>query len=363
MMGRTTIRKVVSWFAALGIALASRAALAGDESRLGVRFQQIVSGDDHPSILLEPREGVVSLKIRLERTEAASQGSAAGGGSQSAPALSSGALAAGTHKALTVTQPFGTFDYTAHFETKFANGDNSAFDMKFSLTRVDKLKLELAAEDVNLEKRTLSFRINNPAKSATLEVYGKSGAKLAAVAKNLAGTPGGTAIAMSWTDPGEEVLYIELKVTDVAGFWKGMRLSPFTVNIPHEELEFESGKSDIRPTEEPKLQKTLGLIKDALEKYGKLIDMRLYVAGYTDTVGSKESNRVLSANRARAIAGWYAKNGLRIPIFFQGFGEDALAKPTPDETAEQANRRALYILAGQTPSTTTNLPKANWARH
>ena len=34
-----------------------------------------------------------------------------------------------------------------------------------------------------------------------------------------------------------------------------------------------------------------------------------------------------------------------IPIYFQGFGEEVLAKPTPDETDEPLNRRALYILS------------------
>lgn len=349
-MLRMTTQKLAFWPLALGMVLASRATLAGEESRLGVHFQQVVSGEELPSIVVEPAEGVQRLTIQLERTDGP------------AITLSSGALNPGARKSLPVKQAFGTVDYAAHFDATFANGDHSAFDMKFNLTRVDKLKLEIAPEEVLLEQRTLTFRVNNPAKTASLDVFGKDGQKLAGVVKNLVGTPGGTPVSMAWTDPGQEVLYIEVKVTDIAGFWKGIRLSPFSVNIPHEEIEFESGKWDIRTTEEPKLRKTLGLIKDTLDKFGKLIDLRLYVAGYTDTVGSKESNRGLSTSRARAIASWYAKNGLKIPLFFQGFGEDALAKPTPDETAEQANRRAFYILSGQTPPVSSNLPKANWGR-
>jgi len=334
----------------LGLGLASSDALAGEEARLGVHFESLVSGDKQPQIVLEPPEAVSSVTIRLERQDGPTS------------SLSSGTIGAGARKLLAVSQPFGEYSYSAHFDATFANGGKTAFDMKFSLTRVDKLKLELQPEDVNLEKRTLAFRSNNPVQSASLELFGKDGQKLKTVERKLGGAPGGAPIPFTWDDPGAEILYMDFKVTDVAGFWKGIRLSPFRVDIPHEEVEFESGKWDIRATEEPKLKKTLGLIKEALDKYGKLIDIRLYVAGYTDTVGSKEANRTLSQSRARAIAGWYAKSGLRIPIFYQGFGEEVLAKPTADETAEQANRRALYILSGQIPASSPSLPRANWTK-
>jgi outer membrane protein OmpA-like peptidoglycan-associated protein len=361
-MGRTTFGKAASWMVVLGMALAGGEAFAGEEARLGLQLQALVSGNDQPAILLAPGEGVANVKVRLERAQAASPGSSPASAQAPVTNLSSGAIAAGSRKTLSVTQPFGTFEYTAHFDAKFTNGEASAFDMKFSLTRVDKLQLELSPENVNLDARTLSFRINNPGKVATIELYGKSGTKLATVEKSLAGTPGGTAVSMSWGAPAEELLYLDVKVTDVAGFWKGVRLTPFSVNIPHEEVEFESGKFDIRGDQEPKLKKTLSLIKDALDQHGKLIELRLYVAGYTDTVGSKDSNRILSQNRARSIAAWFSRNGIKVPIFYQGFGEDVLAKPTPDETAEQANRRALYILSSQTPASSTNLPKSSWSR-
>lgn len=349
-MVRTAMRTGVGWLFGLGLALACGDALAGEEARLGIHFEQLVSGDKQPQIVLEPPEPVASVTVRLERQDGTTT------------TLTSGAVGAGGRKLLAVTQPFGEFAYAAHFDATFAKGDKTSFDMKFSLTRVDKLKLELQPEDVNLDKRTLVFRVNNPVRSASLELYGRNGQKLATVERPMQGAPGGTAHTFAWDDPKAEVLYMDFKVTDVAGFWKGVRLSPFRVDIPHEEVEFESGKWDIRASEEPKLKKTLGLIKDALDKYGKLIEMRLYVAGYTDTVGSKESNRTLSQNRARAIASWYAKSGLRIPIHYQGFGEDVLAKPTPDETDEQANRRAVYILSGQTPGTSTSLPRASWSK-
>ncbi len=334
----------------LALCLALGRAQAGDEARLGFQLIAVVSGDEQPAIVLEPGEGVKSVVIKLER----------GDGTKST--LSSGPIAAGNKKTMPVSQPVGEFSYKAHFDASFSAGDSSSFDMQFSLTRVEKLKLELKPSDVDMDARTMTFKINNPAKSATLEIYGKEGDKIATVTRDYNSAPGGTALDIAWDDPGQEILYLDLKVTDIAGFWKGVRLQPFHFEIPHEEVVFENDKYDIRPSEEPKLKKSLGLIKDAVDKHGKLIELRLYVAGYTDTVGSKDHNRTLSQNRARSIASWFAKNGLKIPIFYQGFGEDVLAKPTPDETPEPANRRVRYILSSETPAADANLPKSAWAR-
>ena len=63
--------------------------------------------------------------------------------------------------------------------------------------------------------------------------------------------------------------------------------------------------------------------------------MRLYVAGHTDTVGPDAKNRKLSLDRARAIAAYFRKKGLTIPIAFAGFGEDVLKVKTADSVDER----------------------------
>lgn len=329
--------------------LAPLPARADVQSRLGITFASLVSGDEKPAILLTPSEGLRAVTVKLDRSD----------GNKST--VRSGAASAGAQVRIAVPQPVGQFGYKGHFDVVFASGESGALDMEFSLTRVDKLKLELLPSDVDLDARKLSFKINNPAQKATLEIYGKNGKKLKSEESVFNGTVGGTSLTMSWSDPGPDALYLDLKVYDIAGFWKGVRLTPFHVDIPHEEVEFENAKWDVRPSEEPKLKKTLALIREALEKHGQLIQLRLYIAGYTDTVGSKESNQVLSNNRARSIAAWYRKNGLKIPIYSQGFGEDILAKATPDETPEPVNRRAVYVLSNQSPAVNKAMPKSNWA--
>jgi outer membrane protein OmpA-like peptidoglycan-associated protein len=125
---------------------------------------------------------------------------------------------------------------------------------------------------------------------------------------------------------------------------------PFEVHIPHDDVIFASGKWDIRTEEQIKLSDTLVKLKAALLKHGKLIKIQLYVGGYTDTVGPPSENQTLSERRAQSIARWFRKNGIRIPIYYEGFGERVLAVPTPDNTNEARNRRAVYILSNGNPS-------------
>jgi outer membrane protein OmpA-like peptidoglycan-associated protein len=206
----------------------------------------------------------------------------------------------------------------------------------------------------------MAFSINNPAKHAKLTLVGTGGAVMAVVEKDLTGSRPGAPLSLTWQPPQGDLLYMDLRVTDVAGFWKGVRLTPFSVEIPHDDVVFDTDRWDIKRSEEPKLKSTLAKIREALDKHGKLLQLKLYVAGYTDTVGGKQHNQRLSDNRARSIATWFRNQGLRIPIFYQGFGEDALKVNTPDETDEQRNRRALYLLASQRPPKGRELPRDDW---
>ena len=94
--------------------------------------------------------------------------------------------------------------------------------------------------------------------------------------------------------------------------------------------------------------------------HAKTIGVRLYVAGYTGTVGDAAQNRLLSTQRARSIALWFRRHGMKLPIFYYGFGEDVLAAETPDETDEPRDRRALYMLSTHTPAEGSDFPKASW---
>ena len=132
------------------------------------------------------------------------------------------------------------------------------------------------------------------------------------------------------------------------------------MEIPHEDVVFASGSHAIPGAENPKLESSWTSVSEVFAKYGAVVEVKLYVAGYTDTVGDAGSNQGLSERRARSIATWFRQRGFAGPVFYQGFGESVLAVQTPDGTDEQANRRALYVLAAQAPPVSPPLPRSDW---
>jgi outer membrane protein OmpA-like peptidoglycan-associated protein len=328
--------------------LVSTVASADASSRLGLTLQSTVSGNEMPALVIEPAEQVKSLTVKLKRNDKRVQ------------SLTAVNVGAGQKKELKINQEHGRFTYDGHFEVKWGDGESSSFDMRFTMTRVSKLALTVKPEDVDLDARKMTVHINNPAQKAELFIYGKDKKVLLKKTVDFNGAKAGSDLDVRWNDPKGDILYMDLKVYDVAGFWKGVRLTPFSISIPHDDVEFDFGKWNIRKSEEHKLKSTMGHIDKNLEEHGTLLTLKLYVAGYTDTVGSKQANKTLSHNRARSIAQWFRRNGLKIPIFYQGFGEEVLAKQTPDETPEPANRRALYILSSQTPSKSGQIPSDSW---
>jgi outer membrane protein OmpA-like peptidoglycan-associated protein len=338
---------VATFVAALCTATDARAEV---DSRLGLSFRNVVSGKKRPAILLQPTASLQRLTVKLKRADGATK------------TLRSGPVAAGQRKEIPVDQPMGRYAYRGEFEAKWAGGDKSSFAMTFELTRVGKLQIEIDPKDVDLDARKMTFRISNPAKRARLTFVGTGGKVILSIKKEFHGAAPGTPLKLRWKKLGRDVSYIDLKVTDITGFWTAKRLTPFFTSVPHDDVVFDTDKWVIKRKEEPKLVNTLAKIREMLDKHGKALQVRLFVAGYTDTMSSRAHNQRLSENRARSIATWFRRKGLRIPIFYQGFGEDVLAVDTPDQTPEQRNRRALYLLATQKPAKSRQVPRDHWKK-
>jgi len=215
-----------------------------------------------------------------------------------------------------------------------------------------KLSLEIGAGDIDLAARTIHFKLGTVAKSAELKLYSPEGALLHEAVQRYEAPEPGARLSVSWPDLGKqgENFRIELTFTDTDGNWVGFQVVRFYVEIPHQEVVFASGKSDITDEEEVKLREPLRLLKDAASKYAKEMNVQLYVAGHTDTVGKAQDNQALSEKRARAIAAYFAEHGLTgMPIFVRGFGEGVPVVKTADNVAEARNRRAQYIVSSFVP--------------
>jgi outer membrane protein OmpA-like peptidoglycan-associated protein len=211
------------------------------------------------------------------------------------------------------------------------------------------LKIEVDRSRVDLPGRKLEVRMNHPAGRVELKVYGpRGGAPLLETTQDFTGRPPGEPLVVTWPDPHGEVARLDLRAYDAGGYWVGMALVRWF--IPHEEVNFATDSAVITPAEAPKLEGSQKLIADALAKFHDLGPIKLFIAGHTDTVGATGYNLRLSQRRAQAIATWFRKRGLRLPIYFEGFGEQALLVSTPDETDERRNRRVDYILSFDEPA-------------
>ena len=73
-------------------------------------------------------------------------------------------------------------------------------------------------------------------------------------------------------------------------------------------------------------------------------DMKIFVEGHTDTVGSSNYNYGLSKKRANFIKEYLLKRNLKNNIQIKAYGESKLLMITEDEVKEKKNRRAeLYL--------------------
>jgi outer membrane protein OmpA-like peptidoglycan-associated protein len=269
-------------------------------------------------------------------------------------------LPAQTPTDVTFAVPRGVTKYHVAVQASFEDNTRYETESDMTFTALPPIEVKVDKRDVNLDTGEITFTANHQPAKAQLEIVGANGDVLYSNEQQF------TADArlkqtLSWpATKGEKLRVLRITVYDAAGSYSGYEFLPFEVSIPHDELVFDTGKDDVRPDQLPKIKDTYARIQDEMKNYGPDLALRLYVAGYTDTVGSKESNLELSERRARSIGNAFSGLGLKIPIYYQGFGEEALAVATPDETPEERNRRAMYILSDHTPALTTGGVPGTW---
>jgi outer membrane protein OmpA-like peptidoglycan-associated protein len=213
-----------------------------------------------------------------------------------------------------------------------------------------KLQIQVDRSKVDLDAHRLEVQMNRPASRIEIKVYGEDKAQLAAETIRPKSSSAGEPIAVHWSQSGKEpVALIELFGYDDEDNWVGVAIVPWNVKIPHEEVNFETDKATIQKSEVGKLQDSLSRINAAIQRYQQLGKIQLFIAGHTDTVGAPAYNLDLSRRRAQSIAAWFVKNGLSIPVAFEGFGESTPLVETKDEVDEPRNRRVDYILSVEPP--------------
>ena len=267
-------------------------------------------------------------------------------------------VSSGTDVKLDLRVPAGEYTCTGDVTMALNNGATVQLPLNLEIACLPVLEWKTSQEDVDIVANTLVVHPSRPLVEATLEIYGSDGGVALTSGADLSDPSNPS---FSWTGDLEEVKIV-VKGKDKNGFAGYVELTPWYYNIPHEDVVFASGSHAIDGPEVPKLDKTWRDTIDVMNKYGSIIEIKLYVAGYTDTMGGEGSNQALSERRARAIAGWFRSAGFSGTIFYQGFGERGQAVQTGDSVDEVRNRRAIYILAAEQPPRSPDLPGANWKR-
>jgi outer membrane protein OmpA-like peptidoglycan-associated protein len=223
-------------------------------------------------------------------------------------------------------------------------------------------RLNLRRQDVDLQNRVVSYSISRKAMRAVIEIRGMQRDLLYSQEIDLGGVRAGARLQVTWPEQTAPIALIEVSTFDENDASATFRIWPFRVEIPHEDVVFETNKWDIREAEQAKLDAAWELIKKAFEDYGAWIEAGLYVAGFTDTVGQPRDNQTLSEHRAQAIAAYFMAKGMDFPIYARGFGERCLAQQTEDGVDCEANRRAAYVLAVDPPVMCSDEGSGGWRR-
>lgn len=343
------LRHAPVWLLLGGLLLAPAGARADAVNELPIELNyrsSLVAGRDKPCLQLTAAEDVSKLKVVLRRTKLRK-------------AFAARRLLAGDSKTFCWRERPGRYEYQVQLQGTY-RGSRRQRQVSITINYLPPIKMLLSRDKIDLDHRKLVFQLNHPADRAELVIRGKGGAVLQRVEESFGEAAPGSPLEVSWEATKGEIVRMELKAFDSDGYWVGTAITPWAIEIPHEEVVFERDRWEIRESEAPKLHAAIKQIRKALKEHASELKVKLYVGGFTDTVGSNSHNRTLSQNRARAIARYFRKNGVTIPIYYRGFGEEALAVPTKDQTDEPRNRRAMYVIAAQAPVISKTITWGRW---
>ena len=223
------------------------------------------------------------------------------------------------------------------------------------------LEITVDRSKVDLKAHRLEIKLSRKPSKVSIRVEAESGAILAEEEQDFADRPAPSPLVVTWTPSSDEPAEkIEVRATDALGSYT-VTITPYNFTIEHEDVNFKTGSALIEDSEAPKLEVAHGKIvakvaairaKDINHQHRNLT---LFIAGHTDTVGGFDYNIGLSRERASAIASWFRRRGVPLPVAYEGFGESSPRVATADQVDEPRNRRVDYIIADDPASASSIL--------
>ena len=247
-------------------------------------------------------------------------------------------------------------EVSADIYAEFKDGYVTEAVMEMEFSYGGGLSVDYASVKADRKKQEIKVDVSAKVTSAEIIAYGAHKAVLEEQSVSVSGGPG--TITLPWVGDVDDTVLLDITLRNSDSF-AGFTYSPWVLNVPHQDVLFESNSATIDDSEEWKMEATLKQLTDVLDKYGSVVPVKLYIAGCTDTVGDAASNKSLSNQRAKAISDWLRSHGYDQPIYYYGFGESLLAIPTGDNVDELGNRRVLYIVTSDVPH---DLPRVSWKK-
>ena len=274
-----------------------------------------------------------------------------------------GKLRAGRPQIIKFKPPKGLSHWKVEVEGRSSQGHEQAV-FEFDIRSVHPLKMSFIKQKSDLKIGQIVFKSNRPLGQVELRAYDDEG-ELQWDEVVEAKTRGRTQI-VTFAPRDEISRRVDVKVQDSAGGWQVFKIVRWYAEVPHDDVLFVSGSAEVTQDELPKIQQAITAIQEEIEKFRRAmgdpdaqVDLRLYVAGYTDTVGDRQDNLRLSERRAQAIGHIFKRLGVTLSIYCAGFGEGGQLVRTEDAKEEARNRRALYVVANHPPSGIF-FPRARW---
>jgi len=261
-----------------------------------------------------------------------------------------------------ISVPQGNHSCKGTLSIAMDDGSSGSMPLSFQVTMHPELKMTVPAETFSLEESKLSVKLDRPAEIYSITLFDSDNSEVGQGFERVDPAFNLGLTEVEWEAVSDDIAVVQVDGKDIYGFTTQTKLFPWSYDIPHEDVIFASNQSNIPSEELYKLTDVQQKVQAVVDKYSKFAVVNLYVAGYTDTVGNASHNLELSAARAKSIGTWFQNNGFAGNIYYQGFGESALAVPTADGVDEAANRRVLYVVAATPPASGEAFPNANWKR-
>ncbi|MBL9100408.1 MAG: OmpA family protein [Myxococcales bacterium] len=272
-------------------------------------------------------------------------------------------LKAGKEHKIVWTQNSPTAAYNAKIVAGSSEGE-FGFEVargagKAGSTAAGKITALATAEDL-VYKHQAIYQASFDVSGFTFEVYDTDG-DVIHKDQGSGGWSAGERITLKWDRP-EDVFLVKVHFDGASGQFGDHILAPMAIEIPHTEVVFDSGKAIIKGEQSPKLDEAaavamhkLDSVERAKAAVGNMLAgsgyvAKLYISGYTDTVGQPGKNQTLSEQRAKAIADYFVSKGVWSEIWFTGMGERGQKVQTGDSVDEEKNRRAVYVISFQPPT-------------